>query len=162
MVVTTLFEDDDDTIWIGLRTNILLIWDKKHGVIKSISEFPELNHIPTKANAVMSILKDREKGMMWLATRYNGLYYSRIVDGKYTELKHLSSLVRTPEHINALVQDIDGKIWIGSDDGLFQLEQRGDSEFIVNEVKEVNELIKGGSTVASLLLDDNGLWVGCK
>ena len=83
-VVTALYEDENATVWMGTRLDVLLLWDKKTDRQYSYKTVDILKGLSKEGNAVQSILKHRITGSLWLGTRYDGVYVLKSVS--YTHL----------------------------------------------------------------------------
>ena len=72
-------------VWVGARSDILLLWDKKTGKQYSYKEREVLKDISREGNAVQAIIKHRRTGSIWLGTRYDGVYVVECDEAKPVE-----------------------------------------------------------------------------
>ncbi len=110
-LITSLFVDDIQQLWIGTEKYGVLVYDLKGK--KFTKRFP-----PTQApffSKIMRIMKDRS-GLVWILTKANGVaLYSPETD----EILHLnrdpfSSKAISSDNCFSIVQDREGIVWIGA------------------------------------------------
>jgi len=137
--VSALYFDRDGALWLGSS-------DSLHRFAEGRLElWPD----PVDGGA-LSITEDRE-GNLWFSSYYQGLV--RLAEGKFT-------VFSTDEGINhdvvhSLVEDRDGAIWIGSDQGLNRIHDGR----LVPIPPEFDGL--ENQVVLSLATDpEGGLWIG--
>jgi len=137
--VSVLYFDRDGALWLGNS-------DSLHRFAEGRLElWPD----PVDGGA-LSITEDRE-GNLWFSSYYQGLV--RLAEGKFT-------VFSTDEGVNhdvvhTLVEDRDGAIWIGSDQGLNRIHD--------GRVVPIPQELAGleNQVVLSLATDpDGGLWIG--
>ena len=98
--VTAIFQDQDGIMWFGTESGLVVLSEgkfyvcEKHGIQNA------------KINRIIS---DRE-GNIWIATDRNGI-------GKMTRSRF--KMFRTSETSNAIAEGLDGKVWVGTDAGLY-------------------------------------------
>ncbi|WP_270293504.1 MULTISPECIES: hybrid sensor histidine kinase/response regulator transcription factor [Bacteroides] len=160
-VVTSLYEDENETVWMGTRLDVLLLWDRKTGRQYSYKMVGVLKELSKEGNAVQSILKHRITGSLWLGTRYDGVYVLKYKNDKPFSLKRLRDEMPGLKNINALAQDAVGRVWIASEQGLYIGNSIQDEKYNIQPVEKVNEAIKG-ECVQALLCDSGGTWIGTK
>lgn len=73
--VTSIYEVSPTEVWIGTRLGVLATWNPKTGQIGSYQTHPQLHAIRKKANAVIAMIRDPKRNILWIATRYDGIYY---------------------------------------------------------------------------------------
>ena len=138
-VVAALFFDRDGALWLGNS-------DSLHRYAGGrLERWPD----PVDGGA-LSLTEDRE-GNLWFSSYYQGLV--RLAEGKFTVYSTDEGL--NHEIVHTLVEDHDGSIWVGSDQGLNRI--RGNN--VVSIPVELDEL--RDQVVLSLSTDsDGGLWIG--
>lgn len=160
-VVASLYEDENATVWMGTRMDVLLLWDRKRDRQYSYKTVDVLKELPKEGNAVQAILKHNITGSLWLGTRYDGVYVLEYRNGKPFSLKRLRGEVSEAKGINALTQDAVGRVWIASEQGLYMGTLTQNEKYSIQPVEKVNEVIKGEG-VQTLLCDSGGIWIGTK
>lgn len=141
--VQALAQTSDGYLWVG-TTGGLARFDGSHFHL-----YTHNSAVPLGDNSIFCILKARD-GSLWLGTEGSGLVH---LDRKgfrvYTSADGLSDLF-----VRALMQDHAGRIWIGTDNGLFRIE--GDRLRRVDTAPLAPAL-----AVHSILEDREGrVWVG--
>lgn len=157
-VVTALFEDEDSLIWIGSRKEVLQIWDKKNNKLKSYKEFPILGNLSVKSNSVVSIVKDSKSGNLFFGTRYNGIYEIERQGTKITALKKLQHITMKINRITDLSISSDGRLWIGTESGVFYADVNGNDKYKIKEYANINKLINN-DFISEVYCDDSGVWI---
>ncbi|WP_430812467.1 MULTISPECIES: ligand-binding sensor domain-containing protein [unclassified Carboxylicivirga] len=114
--VNTIYKDSKDKIWLGTEEGIFIL----HKGSKRVQEFDYGNNSDfrylLKSNTINDIIEDR-LGDMWFATQF-GLY-------RYDGQKMMSYWADDDDEyglcddeINVLFQDVDGLLWIGTNNGV--------------------------------------------
>lgn len=160
-IVTSLYEDSDAIVWMGVRLDILLLWDRKTGKQYSYKDIDILRDLNRESNAIQAIMKHRITGSIWLGTRYDGLYVLNYQDGRAVSLKRLRDEYPTLKNINVLIQDSVGRVWIGTEQGLFIGKSVDKEKYSIEPVEKVNAEIMN-ECVQTLLYDEDGIWIGTK
>ncbi|MBQ5499048.1 MAG: hypothetical protein IIT73_04570, partial [Treponema sp.] len=98
--VTAIFQAQDGNVWFGTESGLVVYSEGKfHVCDKSEIHNAKINRI----------ISDRE-GNIWIATDRNGV-------GKMTRSRF--KMFRTGETSNAIAEGKDGRVWVGTDSGLF-------------------------------------------
>lgn len=160
-IITALYEDEDSLVWIGVRLDILWLWDKKTGRQYSYRDSEVLKNISKESNAIQAILKHRRTGSIWLGTRYDGVYVVKCNGAKPTGLKRLRDEYPAIRNINALVQDSVGRVWIATEQGLFIGNSINEQKYMLQPVEKLNKAIND-ECVQAVLCDPHGIWIGTK
>jgi ligand-binding sensor domain-containing protein len=108
--VQAIQKSQDGYLWIG-TTGGLLRFDGSHFHLYNHANVPALAD-----NSVFCILAARD-GSLWIGTEGGGLVH--LEDGifrAYTQAEGLSN-----GFVRSLLEDDQGRIWIGTDNGLFQM-----------------------------------------
>ncbi|MDN5213601.1 two-component regulator propeller domain-containing protein [Fulvivirgaceae bacterium BMA12] len=140
--VLSLFEDDDNLLWIGSNGGGLIKMENNNFVLFQDDTLQQ-------SNIIADIDQDRE-GFLWLATR-NGV--SKFKDGDFIRDPQLESL--SSSAILSLMIDNEGGIWIGTlGEGLYLLSEGRLEHFDTGSGLDNN-------SVRSLLEDSQGnIWIG--
>lgn len=160
-IVTALYEDQNNVVWMGTRLDVLLFWDRNSDKQYSYKEIDLLKDISKESNAVQAILKDRTNENIWLGTRYEGIYILTTEKGKLKKLYKLTDQYPNIKTINYFAQDSSGKIWIGTDQGLFVVQSVRNNIYDIRPIEQLNRIICNGA-VQTLLSDNKGIWIGTK
>jgi len=108
--VQAVAQTQDGFLWIG-TTGGLLRFDGSHFVT-----FERGNTPAFKENSVFSLMTARN-GTLWIGTEGGGL--TRMRDGRFRTFGAADGLL--DGFVRSTLEDADGSIWIGTDDGLFRL-----------------------------------------
>lgn len=158
LMVTSMYQIDKNTLWLGNRKNIMYSYDLQQGELTSYNDMPILSELFVQANAVKCIHKDRKRNdTYWIGTRYDGVYMLTFRDGKPAKMNRLREKKKVMRNIMAITQDSTGTLWIGAQRGCFKIPY--EKEIIIKQVADVNKLIKN-SAVTCLCVDDEALWIG--
>lgn len=142
-----LLVDDEGRMWIGTTTHLFLYDEQKDCFIltEGIREW------------INDIIDDHE-GNLWLATSHGGLICYRKCDGQVFTYTHQpkSSSSLCFGTLSCLHLDVDGKLWIGSnEDGLCVLDRKR-RQF--HHIDSSNGLA-GGMICAMISDDDGSIWI---
>lgn len=148
--VKTIYEDSNNSIWVGTKNGSLYVYDHSIKSIKHIYE--DLNPYT---------MTEDKKGRMWVGTKGNGLY---LFDTKtFKQLAHYKNDAANPKSLSnnsifSLLLDNNDRLWVGSFGGginLFQ-EHTDASPFIQLFNQEGNRRY-----IRCIYQDSKGLiWVG--
>jgi len=164
--ITAIYEDENDIVWLGIKTYGLGLFSRKDKTLTLYNEHPVLKDISNEANSILCFHKVTAKNELWIGTRYDGLYkVSFDHDKKYTlhkisipniDAKNLSILSIIEDKQNA-------RIWIGTNRGLESYQyNKQQNEYILADHKFLKDRFKG-TNITTLLLDrDHTLWIGTK
>lgn len=158
-IVTALYEDEDSCLWIGTRKDVLLHLDRRTGQYTSYKDIEWLDKLPENCNAVQAIVKETKSENLWLGTRYDGIYIVERKDRKIVSVKKLDDDSLYLRTINAMDMDDDGRIWIGTEQGLYVAGSHGTGKDSLYSVMTLNERIENGN-VLTVHCDKEGVWVG--
>jgi diguanylate cyclase (GGDEF)-like protein len=137
--VDVLYFDRDGALWLGNSYSL-------HRLAGGhLERWPD----PVDGGA-LSITEDRE-GSLWFSSYYQGLV--RLAEGKFTVFSTDEGL--NNDVVHTMVEDRDGAIWVGSDQGLNRIRHNA----VESIPPPLGEL--GDQVVLSLATDpDGGLWIG--
>jgi signal transduction histidine kinase/ligand-binding sensor domain-containing protein/DNA-binding response OmpR family regulator len=159
-----IFFDNNSRLWIGPKRGGLVVY--RNNLLQS----DLLVNAPSEGIAgVYSILQDR-RGNLWLGTKGNGLFKATPVNQEQSKyrLTHFlpdkSNSGSLPSNeIYSLLEDPQGRIWIGSfDNGLSLIIDDGDSTRFVQGGKLFQNYPKGAfQKIRHMALDEKGnIWIG--
>jgi ligand-binding sensor domain-containing protein/signal transduction histidine kinase len=128
--------DAEKQVWVGTGNGLHCFYP--NGQEKAIPAF---------AYEVKALLADRH-GVVWVATIGEGL--ARYENGQFDFLKKVDGL--GSDNVTALLEDAEGSLWVGTQDGLSQL---SDVKFPIYSSKEG---VGKGSVTAVAIANNGGLW----
>jgi ligand-binding sensor domain-containing protein/signal transduction histidine kinase len=108
--VQAVAQTPDGFLWIG-TTGGLLRFDGSHFVL-----YERGNTAAFKENSIFSLMTSRD-GTLWAGTEGGGLI--RMREGHFRRFGAADGL--SDEFVRTVVEDRQGRLWIGTDNGLFQL-----------------------------------------
>lgn len=160
--VYCLNEFGEDVVWVGSEQGVMMLTSGENGkptLIRASRFFgsPDLD-IPRK---VLSILSKGNE--LWLGTQQQGLFYFKLLENEYKLVKHFTDSGEgglENNRISNAMTDANGKLWIGTYNGLFQYNEQ-DSSFI-----SIDSLLSNASRplcniVLTLSMDNEGrIWFG--
>lgn len=148
-----VYEDREGIVWLGTEDGVYRI-EQETGEVKIVSA--EIG-MP-KACLIQDIQQDNQ-GSLWFGTRAHGLY-RRTPNG---HVEHYGMKHGLPdERVNALLQDKQGRFWVGMSSGLCLLKENiNGSEQIVARVYKKASFGIGSEWIEALFQTSDGrLWVG--
>lgn len=141
-----MFFDRKGALWIGQDSKISMI---QSGSVEHTWDFSSA--INNTTGTAFSLCNDQQ-GNVWIGTNDNG---ALILNPKSNHISRYS--LGQNYDVHALLCDSHGKVWIGTENGLFSY-NKGKCQV----EKKYNAMMGRTPTVYSLLEDDLGqLWVGC-
>lgn len=161
--ITTLVEADDGAIWVGSQQGVHHI-RRPSNLIASYrrDESTPLDHRTPIANNVSRLLLASD-GSLWIATFGSGISRMHPESGKF---EHFRSTPDSPiplpsDRVRALLEDRQGRIWIGTQAGLLLVFPDGRHQLVKHEPGNYFSL--PNDYIMSLEEDDSGLiWVGTR
>jgi signal transduction histidine kinase/ligand-binding sensor domain-containing protein len=146
-IVLSMLEDENGRIWIYTADMGFYVLDLQAGLVRNAF----LVETDLRLNLGNAMKKD-SRGMIWFGTEANGIF---IVDPINGTSKHLPNV--TPDgHVNSLEDDGFGKMWIGSNSGLSQI----DVESGVLQSIEYKDTFSFDSVTGLFRDDEYNMWVG--
>ena len=113
--VITIYEDRENTLWVGTNAGSVNKFDRKTG------RFYSYSNIRNEKMSCISAMYEDQKGRFWVGTYLTGLFEFDRKKGVYTrQINEQSGLLYNS--ILGLGQDSSGKIWIGTERGLTRLD----------------------------------------
>lgn len=142
----SLFAANNGSLWFGLDDNIC---EYRNGSIMQMWNFS--SYLSNSSASVYVIQMDKQ-GILWLGTSDNGVI-------KFNPQNHQFSRINCAQEldVHSLYADPSGKMWIGSEYGLYSVDVNG------KEQKEdaLNKQMGWNPVIYSLNMDYMGrLWIG--
>ena len=144
--VQAIAQTQDGFLWIG-TTGGLLRFDGSRFVTYERGNAPAFQE-----NSVFSLMTARD-GTLWIGTEGGGLI--RMRDGRFRTFGTADGLL--DGFVRATLEDASGAIWIGTDNGLFRIE---------NGVQEHAQRVDGSAAIPAVAVHalaqtrDGTVWVG--
>ncbi len=146
--IRSIYQLKDSTIWISSKKNQILILDKNLHKIGFLSKKGNLRNYAYWPKSAYHFLED-SKGIMWIATRGDGIYQLTPGNKKYNyAVKHFKNesgnrLSLCDNDVYSIYEDSHHRIWIGTLGGL---------DLVTNDNNEIrftniNEQLKITSTL---------------
>jgi signal transduction histidine kinase/ligand-binding sensor domain-containing protein len=151
--IFSIFEDTENTIWIGTKTDGLYKIELQSQAVTHYSNDSK-NAGSISSNRIQTILRDSKK-RLWLGNM-PGLDYFDEAKQKFIHCNN--NLI-----INIIFEDKHGKIWVGTNTGLYLLNPEKFRLELFNEGE--NDEIKGNQSIDiySIIEDkENNLWISTR
>lgn len=139
--IGVLYEDHDRNLWVGTQSGLFRIRDG------AVAELVENDRMGTRWD-FLSACEDRE-GNLWFGSRTRGL--TRVWNGLTTRYTTAEGL--TSPQVWSLSRDPAGQLWVGTDNGLSQLDN-GRFRQIVPGTALANP------NVYTVLAENDQVWLG--
>lgn len=156
--VMTIAQDKNGFMWFGSQEGLhrydghqLLSFYNKTSIDNSLS-----------SNVISRIIVDKNQ-RLWIGTRGGGL---NLYEPESKSFRHLTTKTKNAQisndGINTLFEDSEGKIWIGTENGLNILSITGESWDVVQIQQKLNDKLSlSHNTVYAIIeTDGNEIWVG--
>lgn len=162
--IESLFIDSNDNFWIGTWANGLYLLEK--GSQQYIHYTKESTKGALKTNTIRGFAED-SKGRVWMASFLSGLHYYDPSSKSFNHCDNASftssGLARSD--VKTIIIDSEDRIWVGSTNGLYKIEDLGNSNFRVENMKPKMELVHQNhpslhNILALYEADDGSLWIG--
>ncbi len=158
--VTCIFEDSSGLIWVGTRFKGLFKVNANPPVFSFIGEGDE-REWPMQSYNIRSVITDRS-GKVWAGTLNSGLYE---IDRSRGTLRHFivnhQAYRDRDDAVESLYEDSLGNLWIGTNSGLYILDQTRKSvrEFHYGYDMKFATLLRN-NRINSILADSTGtMWL---
>ncbi|MFI3305080.1 MAG: two-component regulator propeller domain-containing protein [Rikenellaceae bacterium] len=147
------------TMWIGVKGAGLVLRDMGQGDLTHVRNVDVLKDLSVESNCVNVIKPLTSRNEMWLGTRYAGIAVVTLdSEGAPESLEHLA-IDKTARNITALFEDSWGRVWIGTKNGLFRAEYKGERWFVESLYSNDSDGIPQGS-VSAITADGRGrIWI---
>ncbi|MCO6480097.1 MAG: response regulator [Phaeodactylibacter sp.] len=117
--VTCLKPDPMGRLWLGSSTSGLFLYDPKTEALSRFAFEPD-NPNSLSSNSVWALHLE-DKGVLWIATYGGGLNRYDPDSGIFTSFTAQSAGFPT-NNLDAMLADDDGRLWIGTDNGLVRFD----------------------------------------
>lgn len=162
--VRGIFYDNKERLWLGAKSGKLYVYQNGRQLSNLF-----INEPPEGFGDVYSILQD-SRGNIWMGTKANGLFKASPVNKEATRYR-VTHFLADKNNINglssneiyALLEDRQGRIWVGSfDEGLNLATGYGDSVKFVHSGDAFRNYPKGSfHKIRHMTSDSAGLiWIG--
>ena len=154
--IYSIDEDEYKNLWIGTNKGLIKI-SKKEIKYYTYSE----EELSISENTIRKVYCDKN-GYVWIGTFSSGL---NRINLKNDEIKIYKSdednnKSLPSDYVNTILNDANGDLWVGTDDGLAKL-IKGKDEFKVYKNNKFNNYSLVDNKVYNLMQDKNGIiWVG--
>ncbi|MEN3324985.1 two-component regulator propeller domain-containing protein [Mariniflexile soesokkakense] len=151
--VTSIVKNNNDFVWIGTNNGL----NRYDG--KDIKIYNKQNS-SLSANDISDLLID-SKGTMWIATLGGGLNFYNPTNNTFHSFKNIP---KTPNsllsnHVNALIEDLNGFIWLGTEKGLCMLNK--ETQKFTSFPYQFDKSKTQSFNITSIFEDkNNNLWIG--
>ncbi|WP_417444336.1 two-component regulator propeller domain-containing protein [Joostella sp.] len=164
--IQAIFIDSKQNIWAGS-------WDKgifflKNGTKTFINTTTKTTNGGLQSDVVVSFDED-SKGIIWISTYHKGLHSYNPKTGKYTHYNTSEFQKTGISYSDAWKVLVDSKdnIWLGTTNGLYKIEIKGNGNFMINSMKSKMEEKYHNVTTANHILSlyessDKNIWIGTK
>ena len=151
--IRALLEDTEGNLWIGSRDQGMIHGRRNQSVFRSLAaEIPD--DLAEQARRLTSAVLHDHQDRLWLGVPGGMLRRESTGSWRYWEFPSDIGIRR----VESLAEAPDGKIWIGTNDGLFRI---GVDEELQAETRVYELLGIGTLAVHGLHIDDDGtLWFG--
>lgn len=155
----SLREIDGDRLWMVAQSGMVQLFDFKHKrVLKTVPTI-----LSSEGGSTQYDLYVDADGDLWVWNYLNGIYYLHPPDNTLRQFNEKRGTNRINSNIiSQVVQDSDGKIWVGTDHGgiaLIDKKNNFDISYILNDPQNPQSLSQ--NSINSLYKDSRGvLWVG--
>jgi signal transduction histidine kinase/ligand-binding sensor domain-containing protein/DNA-binding response OmpR family regulator len=117
--IRTIFEDDQQRLWVGTLYNGLSLFDAKRQAFDEVNNNADSSTALTSMS-VASMMQDTS-GALWLGTLTQGLLK---ISSEAFLFNTLTASKQSTLTIGALFKDAQGNIWIGANNNLYQLNEQ--------------------------------------
>lgn len=119
-IVLSLFEDNSKRLWVGTLREGVNVYDLDKN---KFIELPKSRNL----KGVFSIAEDNQN-CIWVGHRKGINVYSSDLKLQYT-ISPVSNPNSNSNQVNCIYKDINGIMWVGTTDGLFKYDKRGNRFF---------------------------------
>lgn len=146
--VIGLYCDHQGNLWIG-QDNWMSLYKGEH-VMQTWNIAPYLSNSSTS----IYVFEEDRQGNIWLGTSDNGVLKFNPHTHNFSHIKCVQNL-----DIHTLHEDANGKMWIGSEVGLFSVDRNGKARKETEMNKQINP---SGSSIIYAITEDNygQFWIG--
>ena len=153
-----IYVDSDNNVIIGSFLGLFII-DAQTGNIKHIPQLNPRYHIDFIVTSILEI----QKGIIALATTFQGLYLFNIKTGEYVNYSNnaYADYFLNNTSVTSIYKSRNGLIWLGSWNAGINMYNKEFSQFqLLNEiVKSGKKLLTGTRGAAFCISPDNKIWI---
>ncbi|MBA7520479.1 Adaptive-response sensory-kinase SasA [subsurface metagenome] len=148
-----IIEDHDGNILIA-NTNGIFIYDTlKKGFVRFLKDIP--NYGSLQQEGIRALLIDRNK-RIWIGSLGYGLYCFDMNKKQVIASTNVKGAIHISDRIYSIAEDVNGDIWIGSDNGIF---------IIKSDLSEINTLrnsrgLRSVNIRNIYVENDERIWIG--
>ncbi len=156
--VTSIYKDGD-ILWIGIRGQNFIRYDMRRDVV--LDDTALLRKFDDDCNAVVGFVSVEEKDLLFLSTRYNGVYMlHKNKYGSVDSVKYIDTAKDGARNAftNTAVKDLDGNIWVGTKSGIVIL--REDFGYAVHSPDSLNRRLHNCAIETICADTDGNIWAG--
>lgn len=150
--------EENGTIWVGSDQGLARITGQQPFTIQEIYN---QDAGPTKLvdNQVKSVVKDRQHNL-WIGTAHRGIHLYDPATNSFRKYQHPDGNQPASDHIRKLLLDQQGKLWIGTQEGLSVMDPG--TRHITTYINDPwNPGSISQNSVHSIYMDKTGsLWIG--
>ena len=156
-----IYEGDNGVVWLGIKSMILGLFDKKTMTLTMYKDHPVLKNISEKANSVFSFHKAKHTNELWLGTRYDGLYIVKFDNNRISSIKqrYIPNIDSKNQGVKDMVE-VNNRIWLATTKGLYTARWDGLGDYVFDK----NDFLQKkfyDKTINSIIADnENNLWIG--
>lgn len=155
-------QDSDSNIWVGTKGGGLLCM-QKNGNSHTIKTYDTNSKPNINSNNIYSFIFDSKK-RMWIGTYGGGLLLGEKKNGEYW-FRSFTTIEAVQDKIRCIIEDKDGNIWIGGNDGLIKIDPdkfiHSPKEYTLFEFDKNNSCSLSNNEIKALYEDiDGNIWLG--
>lgn len=157
--IVSLREIDGGRVWIVFQNGLLQLFDFKHR--KVLKTVPTI--LSSEGGNIQYDLYIDTDGDLWIWNYMNGMYYFHPPDNTIIQFNERSAHNRISSNIiSQVVQDSEGKIWVGTDHGgiaIIDKKKNFSISHILSDPQNPQSLSQ--NSITSIYKDNRGiLWIG--
>lgn len=154
-VTRSLISDKDDNLW--LCTNLTVDWFNIEKQEFRHFEYPDGRSPQHTKNGNVVIFEDKE-GTVWLGYD-SGLAFFESATNTFVPYKDKEGKKPINTNVRSIHEDNDGRLWIGTYEGLYTLDTEGNVQNYTHNVQNPNSISQ--NSIYDIMSDDRGdLWIG--
>lgn len=157
-IITSLYQSSDQNLWIGKRLGVMSIYDYITDDLKDFESIDVVKGLSLKSNAVLSFVNDTINNLLWLSTRYDGLYCIDF-NKKYGKLLYRLRDKNPDLRFSSSLVSIENGVLYAVGNKLYEVFFNEVGTFTVNSCDVLNKEL-GQSNVTSLCINNGVVWIG--
>ena len=143
-IVTAVCLDNNKNLWVGTDGGGINVLNNG----KRIATYTEQDG-DISGNSIQTAICDK-KGNLWFGVFYGGIMYYDVHKRKFSQIFTGENVT---QDVRSLFEDSDGMIWVGTSNGIFQIER--DSKKVLQHIYSPDNLIR------TVIKDRKGnIWAG--